>query len=57
MKVKILVQLSKGTPAGNGVEGVFRVQAKEAAIGNSLSTDTSGMYGSLDTSFGENRYL
>jgi hypothetical protein len=27
MQVGILVQLCKGTPAGNGVEGVFEVQA------------------------------
>jgi hypothetical protein len=57
MQAGILVQLCKETPAGNGVEGVFQVQAEEAAIGNSLYADMSGMTGSLDTSFGENRSL
>jgi hypothetical protein len=36
MQVGILVQLCKEAPAGNGVQGVFQVQAQEAAIGNSL---------------------
>jgi hypothetical protein len=36
MQVGILVQLCKDTPAENGVEGVFQVQAEEAAITNSL---------------------
>jgi hypothetical protein len=36
MQVGILVQLRKETTAGNGVEGVFQVQAEEAATGNSL---------------------
>ena len=57
MQVRVLVQLRKETPAGDGVEGVFQVRAEEVAIGNSLLADTSSMYGSLDTSFGENRSL
>jgi hypothetical protein len=36
MQVGILVQLYKETPAGDDVEGVFQVQAEEAAIMNSL---------------------
>jgi hypothetical protein len=36
MQVGILEQLCKQTPARNGFEGVFQVQAEEAAIGTSL---------------------
>jgi hypothetical protein len=36
MQVGIFVPLCMENPAGNGVEGVFQVQAEEAAIGNSL---------------------
>jgi hypothetical protein len=57
MQVGIPIQLCKETPAKNGVEGVFQVQAEEAAIGNSLQADTSGTYGSLDTIFGKIRSL